>query len=370
MTRAMPMLLALLVGCPGEAVPTPPLPELDCTTSGHICTLAGTGDRGWSEPGGLATDSALFLPTDVAIDVDGQPLIVDYNNMRVLRLETDGTLSTVVGIGSHAYATDGIEALETPLENPISMEVGSDDTLYITEQHGSRVLRVADGWLEVYAGSPDDPGVESWTGDGGPAREGTMSQTVGMTLAPDDTLFIADTGNNRVRVVSPDGILDTLAGSGVEALTDGVGDEAALNGPQHMAWHDGAVYVADTLNHAVRRIDVATGEVTTLAGTGVAGSSGDGGPAADAQLDTPQGVGVDAEGRVYVADSENHVVRRIELDGTLTTWAGTMGQPDYTGDGAPAAEATLDWPINVRVGPDGTVYIADTLNSVVRVVAP
>lgn len=365
----------LLAGCAGDPVSLPgddPDGRVDCASvaSGHICTLAGTGERGWSADGGPAWDSTLFLPTDVALDSDGQPLIVDYNNMRVLRLETEGTLQTVIGVGVHAYATDGIDPLETPLENPVSLEVGSDGAWYVTEQHGARVLRVADGWLDVYAGSPDDPGAEDWTGDGGPAREARMSQSVGLAIADDDTLFIADTGNRCVRLVTPDGTMQALAGSGEDALVDGVGDAASLSMPQHMAWHDGFVYVADTGNHAVRRIEVETGEVLTVAGTGAPGFSGDGGPAAAAQLDTPQGVGVDADGRVYIADSENHVIRRVETDGTITTWAGTPGVPGYDGDGGPADAALLQWPLNVRVGPDGTVYIADTLNSVIREVAP
>jgi len=344
--------------------------EVDCTSSGQLCTLAGTGSRGWSETGGPALETTLFLPTDVTFDTDGQPLIVDYNNMRILRLEVDGTLQTIMGVGVHAYASDGIDALDTPLENPVSAAVGPDGELYVSEQHGARVLRMEDGWVEVYAGSPDDPGIEDWTGDGGPAREARLSQSVGLTIAPDGTLFIGDTGNHCIRMVTPDGTIDALAGSGDTELSDGAGSNASFHMPQHMAYHDGAVYVADTVNHAVRRIDVSTRMVTTIAGTGTAGFSGDGGPAEAAELDTPQGVGVDADGRVYIADSENHVVRRVDTDGTIDTFAGQPGAPGYDGDGGPALDGSLDWPINVGVGPDGTVYIADTLNSVIRTVAP
>jgi hypothetical protein len=360
----------LWVACSGDGG-DPPLPPLvDCDSPGQVCTFAGTGDRGWSDDGGLATETALFLPTDMTFDVDGQPLIVDYNNMRILRMERDDTLHTIVGMGVHAYASDGVDALDTPLENPVSMAVGSDGTLFITEQHGARILSVVDGWLEVYAGSATDPGVEAWTGDGGPALDARMSQSVGLTIGPDDTLYIADTGNHCLRMVRPDGTIEALAGSGARQLGDGTGADASFSLPQHIAYHDGHVYVADTANHAVRRVDVATGEVATVAGNGKAGFSGDGGPATEAQLDTPQGVGVDAEGRVYIADSENHVVRRVELDGTLSTFVGVPGVADYTGDGGPRQEATLHWPVNVTVGPDGSVYVLDTLNSVIRRVAP
>jgi len=376
MRSFLPFAVALVVGCSGGRGSTEPsatdpaAPPLDCSSPGQLCTLAGTGDRAWSEDGGLATETALFLPTDVAFDLDGQPLIVDYNNMRILRLETDGTVNTIVGMGVHAYASDGIDALDTPLENPISMEVGSEGELYVTEQHGARILVVDDGWVEVYAGSPDDPGVEDWTGDGGPAREGRLSQSVGLARADDGTLFIGDTRNHCIRMVSPDGVLDALAGSGLRELADGAGASASFDMPQHLAWHDGMVYVADTNNHAVRRIDVATRLVTTIAGTGTPGFSGDGGPGAEAQLHTPQGVGVDSQGRVYIADSDNHVIRRIDTDGTIHTVVGTPGVDGYEGDGGAALDGTLHWPTNVIVGPDDTVYVADTLNSVIRTVAP
>lgn len=364
----LPIVLVACTGGGGE--PGTSTTDLDCTSPGQMCTFAGTGDRAWSEDGGPATETALFLPTDVAFDVDAQALVVDYNNMRILRHETDGTLQTVVGMGVHAYASNEVDALDTPLENPVSMVVGSDGTYYITEQHGARILRVVDGWLDVYAGSADDPGIEDWTGDEGPALDARMSQSVGLTIGDDDTLFIGDTRNHCIRMVTPDGTMHALAGDGDPVLTDGVGAEASFAGPQHLAYHDGYVYVADTINHAVRRIEVATQTVETLAGDGTAGFAGDGGPATEARLDTPQGVAVDAEGRVYVADSENHVVRRIDTDGTIDTFAGTPGVDDYTGDGGQALDGTLHWPTNVSVGPDGTVYIADTLNSVIRTVAP
>jgi DNA-binding beta-propeller fold protein YncE len=368
------LVIVLFAACTGGEDPTGPEPggpdELDCRTPGHICTFAGTGDRGWGEAGGAPEDTTLFLPTDVAFDLDGQPIVVDYNNMRILRHELDGTLQTVVGMGVHAYATDGIDARSTPLENPVAMAVGPDGTWFLNEQHGARILAVRDGWLTVHAGPADDPGAEGWSGDGGPALDARMSQGVGLTAAPDGTLYIGDTGNHVVRVVHPDGTMGTLAGGGEPGFVDGDPSEARFHTPQHVAWHDGYVYVADTNNHAVRRIDAATGEVVTVAGGNGQGFGGDGGPAVDATLDTPQGVGVDALGRVYIADSENHVVRRIETDGTLTHWAGTPGEPDLTGDGGPALEARLDWPVNVSVGPDGVVYIADTLNSVIRAVAP
>jgi sugar lactone lactonase YvrE len=342
----------------------------DCTSPGHICTVAGTGERGWGEDGQAATDMHLFLPTDVAFDIDGQPIVVDYNNMRVLRMELDGTLSTVVGMGIHSYATDGIDALDSPIENPISADVGSDGTLYIMEQHGGRVLRVVDGWLDVYAGDADNPGYEGWEGDGGPARDGVMSQSVGLTMAPDGTLYIADTGNHCIRYVTPDGTIDALTGNGEAALADGLPGGASFHQPHHIVWHNGELYVADAFNHAVRRIDPDSGAVTTVAGTGEAGFAGDGAQATEALLNTPQGIALDEQGRLYIADSQNHVVRRVDQEGTIQTWTGQPGSPGYGGDGGPVTDASLDWPTNISIGPDGVIYIVDTLNSVIRTVIP
>ena len=369
-----PLLALLMLGaCTGskdDGGSTPSTQELDCTSPGNLCTFAGTGDRGWGEDGGPADETTLFLPTDLAFDVDDQPIIVDYNNMRVLKVDPDGTTRTVAGMGVHAYASNEVDALQTPLENAIAIAMGPDGEMYLNEQHGARILRVVDGWLDVYAGSATDPGIAGWSGDEGPALDAELSQFVGLTSAPDGTLFIADTGNNRIRKVTPDGIIHAVAGNGEAALVDGVGEQASFHGPQHMAWQDDQLFVADTINHALRKIDLLTGEVTTVAGDGTSGFSGDGGPASAARFDTPQGVGVDAEGRLYVADSENHVVRRIDTDGTISSWAGVPGTFGYEGDGGPAEEGLLQWPTNVRVGPDGTIYIADTLNSVIRMVAP
>jgi DNA-binding beta-propeller fold protein YncE len=344
--------------------------RLDCATSGHVCTVAGTGERGWSDDGLAATASHLFLPTDVAEGPDGAMWVVDYNNMRVRRVTAEGTFETVAGSGIHAYATDGIVAVESALENPVSLAVAADGVAYITEQHGARVLRLDDGWLEVYAGDAESPGYEGWDGDGGPARDATMSQSIGLALADDGTLYIGDTRNERIRVVSPDGIMGTLAGSGESDFIDADAENACFFQPHHIALGDGVLYVADAGNHAVRAVDLVTGAVTTVAGMGEPGFSGDGGLGVHAHLDTPQGVAVGLDGELYIADSENHVVRVLYTDGTLDTFAGQPGEFGLEGDGGPVEEALLQWPTNVTVTRDGRLWIADTLNSVVREVVP
>ena len=362
-------LLLLLPACVPEPEGKGPAPELDCATSGHICTVAGTGSRAWSDDGLPATESHLFLPTDAAEGPDGELWVVDYNNMRLRRIAPDGTLETLAGTGVHAYGVDGVAAIETPLENPVSVEVAPEGHAFLMEQHGARVFRLEDGWLEVYAGDADNPGYEGWEGDGGPARDASMSQSVGMALADDGTLYIGDTRNNAIRVVSPDGIMDTLSGAGEAALVDGEKDDACFFQPHHVAVGDGVLYVADAGNHAVRSVDLVTGAVRTIAGTGIAGFSGDGALATAAQLDTPQGVAVGPDGELYIADSENHVIRVVTTDGVIATAVGQPGVFGLEGDGRPADQALLQWPTNVTVTSDGRLWIADTMNSVIREVA-
>jgi DNA-binding beta-propeller fold protein YncE len=166
--------------------------------------------------------------------------------------------------------------------------------------------------------------------------------------------------------VSPDGIIDTVAGSGVPGLTDGMGRDAAFDRPMDLAWQDGVLYVVESANDTVRRIDLATFEVTRFAGTGDNGYAGDGGPAVEAQLSGPRGIGVAPDGTVYVADTDNHVVRRIAADGTIHTVLGTAGVPDYDGDGVPPEDSLLNWPNDVAFSPEGDLYVVDTFNDRVR----
>lgn len=348
-----------------EPPPEPPPEPAPCgVAAGEICTVAGTGDRGFNGAKD-ALETFLYLPSDVRFDARERMHVVDFNNMMIRRYEDDGLLAPIAGVGVHAYATDGSEAAQSPLENPNALAIADDDTLYIIELHGTRVLQVdPDGWLTVYAGSPQSPGYEGYEGDGGPAREAALTESHGLALASDGTLFIADTGNHAIRRVDPDGTIDTLAGSGTPGAEDGIGAEARFDEPRHLAWHDGVLYVADMGNHRVRAIEVETGAVSTLAGT-TGGYGGDGGPAADAMLLDPYGVAVADDGTVFVAEFGNHTVRAIDTDGTIRTVAGTGGRSGDTGDGGPAADALLSRPQQVGVRGDD-LYIVDTFNDVIR----
>jgi hypothetical protein len=354
------------------SLPTTSEPTGDCP-SGTVCTIAGVGMSMFNGLEGDPRQIGLFNPSAAVTDPAGRLVIVDYNNNVLRRIDEDGVLRTIVGNGSHGYAIDGAPATETPLENVTDIVYRDDGAAFLYEQHGARILTVgADDWLTIYAGDPFYPGYNRCDGDGRPAREAGMTEGWGVTLGDDGTVYFAEPYVDRIREVTPDqhmapvaGLCDPTLYHLTAGFTDGVGEEARFRVPYGVHFHDGWLYVSDTGNHAIRRIDPSTNEVVTIAGTGAEGWSGDGGPASAARLSGPIGLDFDASGAMFVADSGNNVIRRIDPDGTIATVAGT-GVLGFAGDGGPPLEAQLAWPNDVHVRPNGDVVIVDTLNSRVR----
>jgi sugar lactone lactonase YvrE len=345
--------------------PEPPVDPCVEDPAGRVCTIAGTGARGANGDNLPALETLLFLPSTAEFDPEGALVVVDFNNQRLRRLRDDGILETIAGNGMHAYASHDAAAVDSPLENPTGLAITPDGRLFVTELHGARVLQIEEGWLTVYAGSVESPGYPDYCGDGGLALDACLSESTGLALDESGNLYIADTENHCIRVVSPDGLIDTVAGAGLPLLQNGVGTEAGFFRPHGVAVADGRLYVADQGKHSVRQIELATGEVTTLAGTGVEGFSGDGAPAASAQLYAPQGVEVGPDGAVYVADTYNHVIRRIGPDGIITT---VVGQPEQEGflDGVAPEDSLLNRPNDLAFSPEGDLVIVDQLNDRVR----
>lgn len=351
------MLVLLLAACAGG----PPEKEGCPEEPGTVCRVAGTGDLGFNGEGLPALESWLYSPSAVRVHPDGRLVIVDFNNMRVRAVDPDGTLVTIVGNGDHAWSSPGAPALETALENPVDAVFAPDGSAYLLPLHEARVLHLgADGIVTPCAGS----GEVGYAGDGGDALSAAMSEAAGLAVDDAGTLYVADTQNNAVRVVR-DGVIETLAGAPEAGFVDGVGAAARFSGPQRLAVHDGVLYVADANNHSVRAVDTATGAVTTIAGTGARGYTGDSGPATSATFFYPYGVNVGADGALYVADGGNNVVRRV-VDGVVETLAGT-GEEGLTGDDGPALDATFAFPAHLVVHA-GDLYVADMKNGVVRVV--
>ncbi len=257
---------------------------------------------------------------------------------------------------------------EARVRFPSALAIDSAGNFYFVDRDTYRVRKVdASGQVSTIAGS----GLPGFSGDGGPATSARLGGRVeGLAVDGEGNIYIADTGNYRIRKVDRSGIISTIAGTGT-FRTGGDGGPAKIAGLTAIGGlavdAAGNLYVADTWDDRVRRID-ANGIISTVAGTGDAGRSGDFGPAIEARLDKPEGVAVGPVGNIYIADTDNHVVRRVDASGTITTIAGT-GDRGYSGDGGPATEAALSEPRAVAVDSVGNVYIADSANGIVRRVA-
>ncbi|MFM2163118.1 MAG: hypothetical protein RLZZ383_2630, partial [Pseudomonadota bacterium] len=336
-----------------------------CTPQGaYIETVAGIGGVLTAGSDGLpARETGLYMPTAVTFSPEGRLVIDDFNNFRIRELQPDDTLKTIVGIGAHGVAEG--PAAATPLENPIDLAWTPDGDLVIAELHTGRILQVDGGEIRVLAG-----GVGyglGHAGDGGPGTAGLLGQVRGVATDSDGTVYISDTDNHCIRIVSPDGTLTHLAGGAEPAsgYVDGEALDARFFLPERVRRLGRSLWVADTQNNAIRKINLDDGSVQTVAGTGVAGFDGDGGPATDALLAQPTSMLPEADGGLWIADSQNHRLRYVDPGGTIRTVAGT-GVDEFSGDEGPPAEASFSFPADVARGPDGDLYIADLLNGAVR----
>ena len=337
--------------------------------SGTITTVAGTGASGsYSGDGGLAIAAQLYEPSSVAVDSAGNLFIADSGNKRIRRVDRSGTITTIAGTGVWSYGGDGGPAVQARLSPPYGVAVDGAGNLYIADSNNDRIRRVdPSGTITTIAGTRS----RGYSGDGGPAVQAWLSFPIGVAVDGAGNLYIADSNNHRIRRVDPSGTITTIAGTGTSGHSGDGGPavSAQLFNPRGVAV-DGAgnLYIADIRNHRIRRVD-AFGTITTIAGTGREGYSGDNGPAVGAQLDFPAGVAVDGVGNFYIADSENARIRRVAPSGTITTIAGT-GEWDFSGDGGPAVQAALSVPTGVTVDRAGNLYIADSRNHRIRRVDP
>ena len=317
-----------------------------------MTTVAGNGSLDFTGDGTPATDAGL-LPSGLAVAPDGSLYIADRRGRRIRRVGLDGIITTVAGNGAFGFSGDGGPATQASLTTPNGVAIASDGSIYIADSDSNRVRRVGpDGIITTVAGN----GIFGSGGDGGPATQAQLGQPFGVALAPDGSLYIADYANNRVRRVGPDGIITTVAG---------IGRQAGINGPIAVAVaSDGSVYISDFNNHVIQRVGP-DGVITAVAGVFAAGFGGDGGAATQASLNGPLGVAVGPDGNIYIADRGNRRIRRVRADGIISTVAGD-GMFGSGGDGGPAMAAQLSSAWGVAVAPDGSVYIADDLENRVR----
>jgi sugar lactone lactonase YvrE len=274
-----------------------------------------------------------------------------------------GIITTVAGNGTAGYTGDAGPATGAELNYPIGVAVDASGNLYIADAGNNRVCK-ADraGVITTVAGN----GVPGYTGDAGPANGAELNYPMGVAVDASGNLYIADTKNNRVRMVDRAGIITTVAGTGAQgSSSNGPAISAELNQPTGVAVDKaGNLYIADNQNFCIRKVDT-RGSITTVAGNGTEGYGGDGGPATGAELDYPTGVAVDKAGNLYIADARNNRIRKVDARGIITTVAGN-GIQGYGGDGGAATSSELNYPADVVFDASGNLYIADDGNNRIR----
>jgi DNA-binding CsgD family transcriptional regulator/sugar lactone lactonase YvrE len=322
-------------------------------TGVRVVTVAGTGERAFSGDGGQASAAALVRPLAVAVGPIGEIYVAEGNRIR--EVKKDGRITTFAGTGAAGYGGDKGPAAQAALNLPQGLAVDSAGNVYIADTLNNRVRRVdADGTITTVAGA----GGAGYAGDGKPGREAKLNLPTGLAIGFGDTLFIADTGNNVIRQLGTDGAIHTVAGTGEAGYRGDAGRalDAVLHAPGGLAFDsEGNLYLADTLNQRIRRIDV-NGQIETVAGTGASGYLGDGRLATNADLNLAtnplegigQGLAVDSRGDVFIADALNGRVRRLDLRGIISTIA------------------RMKTPLGVAVDSQSFVYIADADDNRVR----
>ena len=330
-----------------------------------ITTAAGNGTAGFTGDGGLATAASFNFPRGPAIDSSGNLYISDYNNHRVRKITPGGTISTFAGGG--ATLGDGGPATSAALSNPEGIAVDSGGNVYICDYTGQRIRKVdaATGNISTIAGT----GTGGFSGDGGPATTAQLSGPMDPNFDSAGNLYFADYYNNRVRKITmATGVISTVAGNGVAATTGNGGPAtgASLHGPVSTVFDTtGNLYISERDGYVVRRVAAGTGIISTFAGIGAGGSAGDGGPATSANVQ-PYGIAFDIAGNVLISDPPNNRVRMVNIStGIITTVAGN-GTGGFSGDGGAATSATLNGPVELVTDPYGHVYICDAGNNRIR----
>ncbi|MCC6510030.1 MAG: hypothetical protein IT423_13065 [Pirellulaceae bacterium] len=334
-----------------------------------VVTVVGNGVKGYSGDGGPAAAAQVNNPYAVARGPDGLIYICDVDNQRIRRIEKDGTITTYAGNGVKGYAGDGGPATSAALFEPYEMAWDKAGNLYFVERMNHIVRRVdaKTRTISTVAGV----GKPGFGGDGGPAIQAQLSQPHSLAFDAQGQLLVCDIANHRVRKIDlSTGTITTWSGTG-EKKTAADGSPitgSALNGPRAMALApDGKIWLALREGNAVLQLDPAAKTLKRIAGTGKSGFTGNGGPALEATLSGPKCVGLDAKGNVYLADTESHTIRMIDIaTGKLELIVGDGKLGD--GPDGPALTCRLARPHGVFVDSDGTIWIGDSENHRVRIV--
>ena len=328
-----------------------------------IKTIAGTGVLGFSNDGMVGTSAQLYAPINVAVDKGENVYVVDYYNVRVRKINGGDVITTVAGTGTGGYTGDSTLATSARI-NPQAVAVDKLGNLYIVDGIYSVVRKVNTlGIISTVAGT----GILGYTGNGGPATSARFRGMRGIAVDTFGNMYIADAENNVVRKVNTAGIVSTVAGNDTAGYS---GDytpaiNARLDSPYSVAVDlIGNLFITDYKNNVIRKVDT-DGIITTYAGNGLYGHTGDNGPAASAELNGPAGIAVDTAGNLYIADANNNVIRKVDRNGIITTVVGN-GSAGFGGDLGPALGANLHTPFGVAVDNYHNIIIADANNERVR----
>jgi len=341
---------------------------------GNLYDVAGiAGKRGYDGDGGPATEAKLYWPDDVFMDdYSGLLYVTDWNNHVYRTVSPEGTIELAFGNGLHGDDFDG-PVKEIALNHPGGMTVGPDNNFYLAVWHNWKIKLVDRQTLYATSVVGTDAG---FLGDGGPADQARIFLPSAVVFDSEGNMYIADQGNERVRRVDTRGTINTFAGRQQRGWRDGFGllaqfsfsqgPDAYPGGRIDVDANDEFLYVADQLNNRIRKIEIATQMVSTIAGTGAAAYSGDGGSAMDAEVNYPCDVACAPNGDIYIADTGNNRVRKIDPSGTITTVVGT-GEAGYSPNGTVATEAMLNYVTGIYFdGLTNTLYIADSYNGQIK----
>ena len=331
-----------------------------------ISTLAGKKQSGYSGDGGPASASLLYKATCVVTDKAGNLFVSDFCNHVVRKIDRQGIITTIAGNHIMGYSGDGGPATAAQMKCPWGLAIDATGNLYIAEKENNIIRKInTEGIISTIAGN----GTQGYSGNGGAATAAQLNHPLGVAVDKAGNVYVADNSNNVVRKINPAGLINTIAGnhSAGNSGDGGQATAASFRNPRHVAVDEaGNVFVSDTWNSVVRKI-AATGIITTVAGNRSKSYTGDGGQATAAGIYYPVGITVGADGCLYIADNHNHAIRKVDNNGIITTVAGN-GVKGYSGDNGPATTAQIANPTSITIDETGKLYIAEFENNLVRVV--
>lgn len=319
-----------------------------------------------------ATPVPLLLPSAIVFDAQGNLYIAETASHAIRKVDTTGNLTTIAGTRTQGFGGDNGSATAAELDSPQGVAVDANQNLYIADTHNHRIRKInlTTGIVTTIAGT----GTAGFSGDNGSPTSAQLNLPTALAVDPAGNLYIADTQNHRIRKINATtGTITTIAGDGTQGFTGDTGPAttASIDSPTGIAVDvAGNLYLADTHNHRIRKITAATGQITTIAGTGAEAYSGDNATATSANLALPHGLTLDATGNLYLADTRNHRIRRIDaVTGIITTIAGD-GTQTFAGDNGAATAASLNSPRAVAASPTSPLTVADTGNQRIRQLSP